>query len=176
MVACTQCVESGAVCYYDRDQSSKCAECLRKQRSCDGTFALEEFRKVGELKKQIREKARLKQREMQLLRRRLLEAQQALADVELENVNLEDEVARLEEVSSRMLRREMQALGVLETQPQSEQVVMGDPNWAWSEAPVTDLVDWEAVLGVFSAVPSSVAEASSATVGSGDGVFASRLS
>ena len=43
MVACSECVNNGVVCYYDREQSVLCAACLRYQRTCDGTFLIKEF-------------------------------------------------------------------------------------------------------------------------------------
>jgi hypothetical protein len=80
MVACSACVNSGTVYYYNREQSVKCTAYLRHQRACDGTFALEEFRKVGEQKKQLVAKSRAKRREMARLRKVLLDARRALAE------------------------------------------------------------------------------------------------
>ena len=54
MVACSECVKHNVVYYYDRRQSVQCAACLRHQRNCDGTFSLEEFRKVGVQKKKLK--------------------------------------------------------------------------------------------------------------------------
>jgi hypothetical protein len=149
MVACTECVNHGVVCYYDREQSVKCAACLRHQRSCDGTFSLEEFRKVGEQKKQLLLKSRAKRREVARLR-------QVLAKAELEEADLNDGVAKLEEISSRMLKREMQALGVMEPLDTEQEVALGDPNFAWSELPVTDSVDWSAILGEPGGTPEQI--------------------
>ena len=60
MVACSECVNHNMVCYYDWEQSVKCAAYLRHQRECDGTFSLKEFRRVGEQKRALRSKARNK--------------------------------------------------------------------------------------------------------------------
>jgi hypothetical protein len=51
IVICTECVNHNAVCYYDWEQLVKCVACLQHQCDYDGTFSLEEFRKVGEQKK-----------------------------------------------------------------------------------------------------------------------------
>ena len=74
MVSCTACADHGVVCYYSREQSVRCAECLRHQRECDGTFSVKEFRKVGEQKKRLAVKSRAKRREITRLRRVLMEA------------------------------------------------------------------------------------------------------
>ncbi|KIW85435.1 hypothetical protein Z517_00825 [Fonsecaea pedrosoi CBS 271.37] len=100
MVAYTECVNYGVIYYYDREQSSSYAECLRRQRKCDGTFSMEEFRKVGEQKKQLVAKSRAKRKEIARLRRLIAEAEE-------EDVSFQGELKRLEEVSSRMLRRKM---------------------------------------------------------------------
>ena len=129
MVACTKCVENGDVCYYDREQSVKCAACLRHQRECDGTFALEEFRKVADEKKRIKQRSLLKQREL------------ARLEAESEDLELKESVARLDEISSRMLKREMQALGVLEQTPKGHEVAAGDPSFVWEGVPVGQSID-----------------------------------
>lgn len=126
MVACTECVNHNVVCYYDREQSVKCAACLRHQRNCDGTFSMEEFRKVGEQKKRLREKSRQKRKDIRRTRERrvlahgaFLEAQLALARADADllaeeaaDEKFNDDLAALEDASDRMLKREMQALGV----------------------------------------------------------------
>jgi len=140
MVACTECVNHGVVCYYDREQSVKCAACLRHQRSCDGTFSLEEFRKVGEQKKQLKSKSRLKRREIARLRK-------VLADAESEDADLQDSLAQLDEVSSRMLHREMQALGVFNSVDTGQDVALADPGFVFDGVPVTESIDWSGVWG-----------------------------
>jgi hypothetical protein len=140
MVSCTPCVNNGVVCYYDRHQSVKCAECLCCQRDCDGTFSVEEFRKVGEQKKRLQAESRAKRREIAHLRG-------VLAEVEAEDVGIQDSLAQLEERSSRMLRREMQALGVMDSLGTEQEVVLGDSAFAWAGLPVTESIDWDAVLG-----------------------------
>lgn len=138
MVACSECVRNNTVCYYDREQSVSCAACLRHQRSCDGTFSLEEFRRVGDQKKEVRQKSRQKRKEIARLRRLLLEAEE-------EDVALQDSLAELEQKSEAMLRREMQALGVLE--PFSDEQLVA---WGSAEPSLpalsTDQVDWDSIL------------------------------
>jgi hypothetical protein len=140
MVACSECVNNGVVCYYDREQSVSCAACLRHQRTCDGTFSIEEFRKVGEQKKQLVSKTRAKRREIARLRK-------VLAEAESEEADLEDSLALLEEKSSKMLRREMLALGVMEPLDTEQEVVLAEPDFVWAGMPVTDSVDWAVVFG-----------------------------
>jgi hypothetical protein len=140
MVACSECVSSGVVCYYDREQSVKCAACLRHQRNCDGTFSIEEFRKVGEQKKQLVSKTRAKRREIARLRK-------VLAEAESEEADLEDRLSLLEEKSSKMLRREMLALGVMEPLDTEQEVILAEPEFVWAGMPVTDSIDWAVVLG-----------------------------
>ena len=149
MVACSECVRFNDVCYYDRKESVACAACLKHQRKCDGTFALEEFRKVGEQKKLVQAKSLQKQRELARLRQNLLraqhaflEAQSALATVETEHIGLQGDIAALEEISSRMLRREMQALGVFDSVPSDHEVALADPAFVEQNVPITDMIDW----------------------------------
>lgn len=139
MVSCTECVKNNVVCYYDRERSVKCAECLRHQRGCDGTFALEEFRKIGEQKKLEEAKAREKRRQIASLRR-------TLADLEAEDVSLQDEIARLDEVSNRMLHREMQALGVFNSLENEQEVALADPGFVCEGAPQIESIDWDSLL------------------------------
>lgn len=143
MVSCTECINHDVVCYYDREQSVSCAECLRHQRKCDGTFSVEEFRKVGEQKKQLISKSRLKRREIARLRK-------TLAALEESDADIQDSLAALEDKSSRMLRREMQALGVFESVIDSSgadrEVALSEPEFVFDGQFVTDSIDWEQVL------------------------------
>jgi hypothetical protein len=149
MVACSECVSNGVVCYYDREQSVKCAECLKHQRNCDGTFSLEEFRKVGEQKKQLQSKSRLKRREIQRLRRALLEAEEQDSDIQ-------ESLAALERKSSDMLKREMQALGVFNSVGSEQEVALSEPDFIWTDIPHAETVDWDEILGVPGGTPSQV--------------------
>jgi len=153
MVACTNCVNRNVVCYYDREQSVKCAECLRRQCGCDGTFSVEEFRKVSDQKRLIKEQALHKQRELERARKRMIEARAILMKmetefslVESEKSSLDEETLRLEETASRMLRREMQALGVVNSLDNEREVALGDSDLAWSEMPMTEEVDWSTMM------------------------------
>ena len=150
MVSCSQCVRNNDVCYYDRRQSVSCSECLRNNRVCDGTFALEEFRKVGEQKKQFEASSRAKRRKIQLLRRNLVELTKELADAEEQDNDIQESIAQLDVIASRMLQREMQALGVFEqvaaTGGSEQEVAFADPNFAWAEAPQIETMDWDKIL------------------------------
>ena len=136
MVSCTQCVSNNVVCYYNREQSVKCAECLKHCRECDGTFSLEEFRKVGEQRDQLESKALVSQRELVRLR-------ELVAKAEAADLALREQMSELKDKSSRMLRREMQALGVMETLDNEQVVALGDPAFS---ASAVDSIDWEALL------------------------------
>jgi hypothetical protein len=124
-----------------------CAACLRHHRNCDGTFSIEAFRKVGEQRKQLASKTRVKAREIVRLRKTLAAAAKVLADAEAEKADLEDSLALLEDRSSKMLRREMLALGVMDSLDSEQAVALAEPEFVWAGVPVTDSIDWEAVLG-----------------------------
>ena len=153
MVKCSECVKHNRLCFYDREQSVKCSECLRHQRKCDGTFSLEEYRKVGAEKRRVTEGVRRKHKEMLRLRRVMVEARQALlaaesdlALVEEDNVKLEEDLSRLEDKSNKMLQREMLALGVLSDLDVEQEVAPADPSFVWEGMPVTEQVDWSLIL------------------------------
>ena len=153
MVSCSACISNNVVCYYDREQSVKCAECVLHQRACDGTFSLEEFRKVGELRKAEQQKRREKSKQMTKLRSVLLAARQALQDAETtmleteEEINAIDEsIAALEDKSSRMLKREMQALGVFDSLPDEQEIVLGDQDYVWDGIPFVEQVDLDSLF------------------------------
>lgn len=154
MVFCNQCVQRNIVCYFDSQHSKKCAECLRYQRRCDGTFSLEELRQVGEQKRKLQAEARSKQTRSLALRSLLQDARKALMDAEKESLEadtelaaLEGSIAKLDEVSGRMLRREMQALGAFDdveaTQGSGQEVALADPNYVWSELPAFGSSAWD---------------------------------
>jgi len=167
MVACSNCANSGELCYFSKELSTKCSCCLKKNVDCDGSFSLEEFRKVFEQKKRLRLKSRAKRREINRLREKrvlaygaLIEAQQAVLSLDQEISSFEEsdekfneDLSKLEDKSRGMLRREMMALGVLEDQPEDEEVALADPN-VWPEP--SD-VDWSSLLdsvgGISSQVP-----------------------
>ncbi|KAG9796164.1 hypothetical protein KCU88_g196, partial [Aureobasidium melanogenum] len=123
-------------------RSMKCAECLRHQRSYNGTFSLEEFRKVGEQKKCLQEKSRAKRREIARLRR-------LLAKAEEEDSSLQDSVAELDERSNRMLKREIQALGVFEQVGHNQSIALGNENFVFSSVPATNSINWSVLRFVF---------------------------
>jgi hypothetical protein len=153
MVACTECVNNNVACYYDRDQSIFCAECLRHRRKCDGTFAMEEFRKVGEQKRLLEAESLEKGRKLQELRRKLMDARRALMDVEScfvlaeeEDLKVRSELSAVKDRSSKMLHREMQALGVFEELPPDKEIVLAEPVLARVGASPGDSFDWSEVL------------------------------
>jgi len=75
------------------------------------------LRLVAEEKERVKKQRREKARKLAELREALVRAQQALAAVEMETFKLDETIAALEDRSSRMLRREMLALGVLDELP-----------------------------------------------------------
>ena len=152
MVACSNCAQSGEICYFSGQRSKKCSCCLRKNADCDGSFSLDEFRRVVDERKAFEQRSRRKRKEMARLRR-------ALAEVESEDNELQDSIARLEVISSNMLRREMQALGVLEEQSEAGMGAFAEPEGPWSEVLFNQTIDWEEVLASSSFVPPVVPEA-----------------
>ncbi|KAK5936453.1 hypothetical protein PMZ80_011308 [Knufia obscura] len=154
IVSYSACISNNVVCYYDREQSVKCAECVLHQRSCDGTFALEEFRKVGELKRAKQQKRREKSKQITKLRSALLTARQALQEAEAtmlateEEINeIDESIAALEDKSSRMLKREMQALGVFNSLPDEQEIALGDQDFVWEDIPLVQQVDLGGLFG-----------------------------
>ena len=182
MVACGNCVAAGDVCWFSEEASSRCSACVKHQRkNCNGTFVLEEFRKVVEQKKVAQQQRAAKDKELRVQRSNLLRAQRffserqrQLADLQKELVVLQGElggeqevlfkkqeefalleeqrdlldeqVLELEDKSSKMLRREMQVLGVLDQLPASEPVVLANPDFDWEGAPISEVVDWNNVF------------------------------
>jgi len=165
MVACSECVKHDDTCFYSRESSVKCTACLKNRRKCDGTFSLQEFRRVGDQKKSLKSKSLAKRREIRNLRSKrvlahgaLLEAQATVARLEREllsvdqklvaeedaDIKFNDDLEALEDRSDKMLRREMLALGVLEQLPPDEEVAFAEPEiWREGEAPP---LDWAEVL------------------------------
>jgi len=168
MVACSECVKHGDVCFYSRENSVKCTSCLKSRRKCDGTFSLQEFRRVGDQKKNLKSKSLAKRREIRNLRSKrvlahgaLLEARAAVARLERElmsvdqelvaeeeaDIKFNDDLEVLEDKSNKMLRRELLALGVLAQLPPDEEVAFAEPDAIWrdsvSEEPP---LDWSEVL------------------------------
>ena len=174
MVACSECVKHNVACFYSRENSVKCTSCLKNRRTCDGTFSLEKFRRVGDQKRDLKLKSLSKRREIRSLRSKrvlahgaLLEARENVARLEQElmsvdkelvaeeeaDIKFNDDLEELEEKSKRMLQREMQALGVLEQLPAESEVAFAEPDTIWREADEPqagtvpdDLIDWNAVL------------------------------
>ena len=74
---------------------------------------------------------------MARLRRTLIEARKAILEAELElasakksDLQLQNSLAKLEEKSNNMLKREMQALGVLNSVDSEQKVALAKPNFA----------------------------------------------
>jgi hypothetical protein len=72
----------------------------------------------------------------------------ALAAIESDEAELEATLALLEEKSSNMLKREMLALGVMDSLDTEKEVVLAEPLFVWADVPVTDSINWEEVWGV----------------------------
>ena len=51
----------------------------------------------------------------------------------------------LEEKSSNILKREMLALGVIDSLDTEKEVALAEPSFVWADMPVTDSIDWEEV-------------------------------
>lgn len=138
MVACSFCASNSLACYYDREISVSCAECLRRGRHCDGSFSLEEFRKVGEQKK-------LAEAELLKKERMIAEARRRLLELEEEGIKTKEWLQHLKDTSDRMIQREMQALDVLSSRSSSDSVALGDQSLFQLPAPDpsnVDLADW----------------------------------
>lgn len=71
---------------------------------------MQEFRKVSDQKKAVKEKSREKRRAIAKLRA-------ALVALEDEDNDLQEELARLDDISSRMLKREIVVLGAFNKLP-----------------------------------------------------------
>jgi hypothetical protein len=75
------------------------------------------------------------------LRKVMVEAQAALAEAELEDVDMQDGITKLDNISSWMLQREMLALGVMEPLDDDQGMALAKPGFAWAEAPSVKLID-----------------------------------
>lgn len=148
MVACSRCASKGWECYFDKERSSKCTNCTRSNVECSGSFSIFELRSVSQEKKRVEAKVREKRKQMLKLRRALLEAQRALAEVEEEEVELSDSVKVLDDKIDNMLKREMQALGVLAEMPEEAVVAAAEPENVWAGFPVVQQVDLPEILGL----------------------------
>ena len=94
--------------------------------------------------------ARTKQRKLHELRRKLMDARRALLAVEsefmcaeAEVVEVQDSLAALKEISSRMLRREMQVLGVMSSLDSEQEVALADPGFVWEGASSLASPQWD---------------------------------
>jgi len=118
-----------------------------KHRKCDGTFSLEELRKVGDQKKLEQKRRRQKLAEVAKLRKAMIDAQRALAEAEEEQHSIEETLAELDDRTERMLKREMQALGVLNSLPEQEEIALGDSSLSWLDHGfMVEQVNWEDVF------------------------------
>jgi hypothetical protein len=134
MVACTFCADNNRTCHYDREVSVSCAECLRRGRPCDGSFSLAEFRKVGEQKK-------LAEAELLKKERMIAEARRRLLELEEEGLKTKEWLQHLRTTSERMLKREMEALGVFSSYQPEESLALGDQSLFQLPAPDPSQVD-----------------------------------
>ena len=67
--------------------------------------------------------------------------------MESDEAELEATLALLEEKSSNMLKREILALGVMDSLDTEKEVALAEPSFAWADMPVTDSIDWGEVWG-----------------------------
>jgi len=114
---------------------------------------MEEFRKVGEHRKVLEVESLEKGRRLQELRRKLLDARRALLEVEScfalaeeEDLKIREELRLVKEKSDKMLKREMQALGVFDELSVDKEIALAEPVLSWQEVPVTASMDWAQVL------------------------------
>jgi hypothetical protein len=75
MVSYSNCARSGNICYFVKERLKKCSCCLRKNIDYDGSFSLEEFRRMVDEKKSLVDKSRRKRKEITRLRRVLADAE-----------------------------------------------------------------------------------------------------
>lgn len=155
MVACSRCADKGLGCYFDKTRSSKCTNCTNSNVSCSGSFSVFELRSVSEEKKRIEAKAREKRKQMLKLRKAMMdarkalqEAEEAFSSVEIEEVALSDSVKVLDDKIDNMLKREMQALGVLAEMPEEAVVAAAEPENVWAGFPVVQQLDLPEILSL----------------------------
>ncbi|KAK5077744.1 hypothetical protein LTR70_009479 [Exophiala xenobiotica] len=110
--------------------------------ACSGCINNDLLRLVAEEKERVKKQRREKARKLAELREALVRAQQALAAMEMETFKLDETIAALEDRSSRMLRREMLALGVLDGLPADSQVAPAEPKFVWQGSKVTEGMSW----------------------------------
>lgn len=128
MVAYTFCAENDFACHYDRDVSVSCAQCLQRGWSCDSSFSLTEFRKVGE-QKEVAESELLKKEQM------IAETRRRLLELEEDGLKSKEWLQHLRDISERMLRCEMRALGVLSPRRPQDSLALGNQSLFQSLAP-----------------------------------------
>ena len=61
--------------------------------------------------------------------------------MESDEAELEATLTLLEEKSSNMLKREMLALGVMDSLDIEKDVALAEPSFVWADVPVTDSID-----------------------------------
>lgn len=95
---------------------------------------------MGEQKKSVSAKSRQKRKEIAKLRA-------ALAALEDEDNDLQDELQKLDDISSRMLRREMQALGAFDKLDDNQEIAVASDHFSdWPAIPENEPVDWDQML------------------------------
>ena len=68
-------------------------------------------------------------------------AEAASVAAEQEEADLSASIAVLEQKSSRMLQRELQALGVMDSLDTDQEVALADPDFVWAEMPTTKSIN-----------------------------------
>jgi hypothetical protein len=74
MVSYSNCARSGDIYYFAKERLKKCSYYLRKNINYNGSFSLEEFRRIVDEKKSLVDKSRRKRKEIARLRRVLADA------------------------------------------------------------------------------------------------------
>ncbi|KAK5949445.1 hypothetical protein OHC33_009437 [Knufia fluminis] len=59
-----------------------------------------------------------------------------LAEAEEEVVRVDETIAHLDDVSSRILKREMQALSVFDSLPNKQEIALSNQDFMWNSAPL----------------------------------------
>ena len=85
---------------------------------------------MGEQKRLVKEKSREKRRQVARLRANLIKAQAALAATEEKEVKIQDDLARLDDISSRILKREIMALGAFDQLPENQEITVADETFS----------------------------------------------
>jgi hypothetical protein len=76
----------------------------------------------------------------------LAKVEESVVEVEQEESDIANEIAILEETSRKMLKREMDALGVVNDLDVGQEIALADPSIVGHGFPGVEQVDWDATL------------------------------